>query len=187
MGYCIIMFLNIKFGETYLPAKIQYPVYTFSEFTFFAILILQQLKGKGARLFLKLTSLFFLFFQTIYFLLEHKKKFDSVPIGVETILIFIFVSLFFAEQLKQVDENPIYTNYFFWIAVGLIVYLGGSFFIFILTNSLSSSEIDSFWYWTFIAEIIKNLLIIFAIFLYAKRKPQNNNQPNRSIPYLDMI
>lgn len=185
--YCITMFLLLQFGDDFLPKRYRYPIFTFTEYSFFTILIYQQLATKRNKLTVLILSTIFVCFQAYYFFSTHRRQLDSVPIGVETIFIFIFVSLFFSEQLKEIDENPIYTNYFFWIAVGLVFYLGGSFFVYILANNLSREELERYWYWTWIAEIIKNVLITFALILYTKSKKDSRSQQSRPIPYLDMI
>lgn len=81
----------------------------------------------------------------------------------------------------------IYNHFSFWIAVGIMIYLGGSFFFYILINNLNQSEVDKFGTMTYVAEIIKNLLFALSIYMY-KKYPVNHtsNQPKK-IPNLDMI
>jgi len=85
------------------------------------------------------------------------------------------------------EDTFIYNHYTFWIAVGIMIYLGGSFFFYILINSLTVSEIEKFGNMTYVAEIIKNLLFAFSIFIY-KRHPVNKvKNHSKKIPNLDMI
>ena len=111
---------------------------------------------------------------------------DSVPIGIETILIFIYIFCFFYESSKLTKDNYIYNQYCFWIAVGILIYLGGSFFFYILIDHLDKAEIDSFGNLTFLAEIIKNILFSAAILIYA-RQPKKTSKKPPTVPYLDMI
>ena len=113
-------------------------------------------------------------------------KLDSISIGIETILVFIYIFYFFYEFSKNTKDFFIYNHYGFWLAVGIMIYLGGSFFFYILINSLTESEIDKFKNMTYVAEITKNLLFAFSIFIYKKHpinKPQNHS---KNIPNLDM-
>ena len=68
-----------------------------------------------------------------------------------------------------------------------MIYLGGSFFFYILINSLNQDEVDKFGNLTYVAEIIKNLLFALSIYMY-KKHPINKipNHP-KNIPNLDMI
>src|SRR5262249_8422141 len=120
-----------------------------------------------------------------YFFNPGRKKFDSIPIGIETILIFIFIFFFLYEQFRDLKAEPIYSNYFFWVSIGLFIYLGGTFFIYIMANEMSKEERMKYWFFTFIVEIIKNFLFALAVIVYAKSpKPKKINQ---SLPDLDFM
>jgi hypothetical protein len=135
------------------------------------------------KLILVILSVSFFLFQILYYFSDNEKKFDSIPIGFEAILIFIFIFFFLYEQLKEAKSQPIYSHYFFWISIGLFIYLGGSFFIYILANSISDQEILKYWFFTYVVEIIKNLLFATALLIYSKNPIKKNlKQP---LPDLD--
>jgi hypothetical protein len=113
-------------------------------------------------------------------------RIDSIPIGVESILLFVYIFLFFLENMKNPKEEFIYSHYCFWISVGLLIYLGGTFFINILANSLSKEEFDKYWYLNYIADTVKTFLFAIALILSSKPSKQKFKQ-EKSIPYLDMI
>jgi hypothetical protein len=169
-----------------IPQKIKFPLYTLLEYSFFSILIFQQLKLKSLKLIIIVLSLCFLVFQFIYYFLPHRQKIDSVPIGFETILIFIFIFFFLYEEFKDVRGLPIYENYFFLISIGLFIYLGGCFFIYLLANTIDAKELDKYWFFTYVVEIIKNLLFIFSILVYSKN-PNKSNNSNQTLPNLDFM
>ncbi|MDP4260926.1 MAG: hypothetical protein Q8941_00230 [Bacteroidota bacterium] len=137
-----------------------------------------------SKIIIIIASIFFFAFQVIYFFTPHK-KFDSIPIGIEAILIFIFIFFFLYEQFKDVKDLPIYDNYFFWVSIGLFIYLGGSFFIYLMANIISREELDRYWLFTYVAEIIKNLLFAAAIYIYSKNPTKKNT--NRALPNLDFM
>ena len=89
--------------------------------------------------------------------------------------------------LKYIKDTFIYNHYTFWIAVGIMIYLGGSFFFYILINSLTPDEIEKFGNMTYVAEIIKNLLFAFSIFIYKKHPVNKAHNHSKNIPNLDMI
>ena len=71
--------------------------------------------------------------------------------------------------------------------MGILIYLGGSFFFYILFNELSREQVVTFGNMTFVAEILKNFLFGFALIIYAKNPTNNNNIKHSNVPYLDMI
>jgi hypothetical protein len=129
----------------------------------------------------------FIIFQIAYVTSTAHKRLDSIPIGIETILLFLYIFYFFYEFSKQIKDTFIYNHYTFWIAVGILIYLGGSFFFFILVNELDKNQRDNFGILTYIAEIIKNLLFAFSIFIYKKFSTNKIHNLHKNIPNLDMI
>jgi hypothetical protein len=137
------------------------------------------------KLIVIILSVSFFLFQVLYFFADHKKKFDSIPIGIETILIFVFIFFFLYEQLKEAKNQTIYSHYFFWISIGLFIYLGGSFFIYILANSFNSKDLIKYWFFTYVVELIKNLLFATALLIYSNNPIEKNfKQP---LPDLDFM
>lgn len=188
--YSISVFLFLLIIEEYalvrLPNKIKFPLYTLLEYSFFTVLIFQQLRSHFQKILLISLSICFFLFQFIYYyFIDIRKKIDSIPIGIETILIFIFIFFFLYEQLKDAKDIPIYDHYFFWIAIGLFIYLGGSFFIYIYANSMTDEELIRFWYFTYIVEIFKNLLFSLSVVVYSKHP--NIKKSNQVIPNLDFM
>jgi len=176
ISYCLCMFTLLQIGES-IPKKIAFIIFTFLEYGFFTLLIFQNLKSKRNRFVVILFSVAFVVFQVLYLtLMKHRRQLDSIPIGVETIFIFIFIFLFLSEQIK-VDTEPIYSNYFFWIAIGLVVYLAGSLFIYLQANY-------KYWPFTWLVEIIKNVLIAVAVYMYSNKPHQRSKQV---LPNLDFI
>jgi hypothetical protein len=64
-----------------------------------------------------------------------------------------------------------------------MLYLGSSFFIYILANHISQQQRDSFWIITYIAEILKNIFFAVALIVYDRSKSEKIT--NKNIPYLD--
>ena len=161
--------------------------YTFVEYSFFTYIFWLHIQKKAFKTLILIASVLFVAFQIFFVTTATFKRLDSIPIGIETILLFVYIFYFFYEFSKYMEDTFIYNHYTFWIAVGIMIYLGGSFFFYILINSLTLSEIEKFGTMTYVAEIIKNLLFAFSIFIY-KRHPVNKVQNHpKKIPNLDMI
>jgi len=142
--------------------------YTFFEYIIFTLLFWVNFKQKNARRPIFIASALFFTFLLIYSLTRKVKGIDTIPIGIETILILTYIIYFFYEFSKDTRSFYIYNHYCFWIAVGILIYLGGSFFFFILFD------------------IIKNLLFALSIFIYHRYSLENAKRKTSSLPYLDM-
>jgi hypothetical protein len=69
-----------------------------------------------------------------------------------------------------------------------MVYLAGSFFFYILANHIGKKQLDEYWKLTYLTDIIKNIFITIAIFVYAfSPKESIKKESSSSVPYLDMI
>ena len=161
--------------------------YTFLEYAFFSYLLWINVQNKKLKRLIIYFSIGFFLFQFIYAFRSQKSGLDSIPIGIETILILAFIFFFFYEFAQKESSNYIYNHYCFWISVGILIYLGGSFFFYILFNELSREQVVTFGNMTFVAEILKNFLFGFALIIYAKNPTNNNNIKHSNVPYLDMI
>jgi hypothetical protein len=88
---------------------------------------------------------------------------DSIPIGVETIIILPFSFYFLYERTKDTNTLFIYETYQFWIVLGIVLYLAGSFFIYIFSNSLTPSDVRKYWVITNMFSILRSLFFVVAI------------------------
>ena len=161
--------------------------YTFFEYAIFTLIFWVNIKHKRIRRMIVVASVLFFAFQLFYLLSGQVHRLDTVPIGIETILILTYILYFFYEFSKKLDNFYIYNHYGFWIAVGVLIYLGGSFFFFIEFNLLTKDQRLAFGNMTYLAEIIKNILFSLAIFIYARYSFKNSDRKKPSMPYLDMI
>jgi hypothetical protein len=102
------------------------------------------------------------------------KGIDSIPIGVETIIILIFSFYYLYERMNDTTTLFIYNTYQFWIVLAIVLYLAGSFFIYIFASYLrNNDEISKYWIITNIFSILKN--IFFAIAVYINAKPSKDS------------
>lgn len=186
--YGIIIFSLLFFHDS-IPnelKKYRQAFYTLVEYSFFSCLLYYNIRNQPFRKFIIIASLLFLLFEIYYVSVTGLQRIDSIPIGIETILVFIFIFFFFFDFSKNVKNLFIYNHYCFWLSVGVLVYLGGSFFYYILANHFNQDEADKFIEMTWIAEIVKNLLFAFSIFLYKKHPINKLNKLSKDIPNLDM-
>ncbi len=144
-----------------------------------------NIKNQKFKSLIVILSFSFFIFQIVYFFVAPRKLLDSAPVGVETILILIYIFYFFYEQLKFNTTSSIYNHSTFWIASGILIYLSGTFFFYILVNHLPPEQIQPYWFITYIFDIVKNLLLGIGMIIYAT-KWKIQTPIGKNVPYLDL-
>ncbi len=187
--YGIVIFLFLHYYQDFPRSlrKYRQPLYTLIEYSSFALIFYFTLSERFLKKVILFTSIGFYIFQIIYFIYSKPQKLDSVPIGIETIILFSFAVIFFQQCLKINLQKNIYDYPSFWLVVGLLIYLAFGFFFNILVNHLSQQELDKFWHYTYIPDIVKNILFAFFIINYSRQKRVSNKDLKKNIPNLDMI
>ena len=183
-----LAFFSLIYFDSLIPKsiKIYYQAfYTFLEYSMFALILYLNIDRKIYRKFVLIASSVFLAYQVYYVTTTKLQRLDSIPIGIETILILIYIFCFFFYFTKNSRNAYIYTHYGFWLSVGILIYLGGSFFYYILVNHLRENDVVTFGNLTYAAELLKNILFSVAIFIY-RRFPINKPHKPKNIPNLDM-
>lgn len=71
----------------------------------------------------------------------------------------------------------IYSIFSFWIVTGMVLYLSGSFFIYIFADSLPVAEVEKYWVVTNILSVLKNFFFAVGIIV--------NSKPTKKIPDSD--
>jgi hypothetical protein len=166
--FFLVLVLDPIIPQGKIFTKLYYALWTLIEYVFFALIISQNIQNKRFKNLILVLSLVFISFQAFYFFgVQNVKLVDTIPMGIESILIFIFCFYFFYEQLRDVS-TPIYTNFFFWVALGLILYLSGSFFIYILSN-VDRQMIRKYWFITYILDTVKNVFFVTSGLVFLKQ------------------
>ena len=180
--YSIIELLT-NIISLYASYKTIYQVYSFftaAEYGLFAYGLFTTLKKASFKKVVIALSIGFAFFWFSYKFFS-KRGFvglDSIPIGVETILILAFAFCYLYEQMDSTSQTLIYNQYHFWITTGIMLYLAGSFFIYIFLNNVDQKTAAIYWMFTNIFTCIKHILFAISIFVYlkgAKKKSTNKN------------
>lgn len=158
-------------------------IYTLTEYLFLAYFIYLAISNRKLRLIIITLSCCFIIFQFSFSLAQH--RLDSISIGIETILLFIYIIFFFYDHSNTNRGGYIYNHPVFWLCVGILIYLGGSFFFNILINYMSDAEYNQYWHYTYFAEIIKNFLFLLAL-INSSKNFRINNLKSTHVPFLDM-
>ena len=192
IGVYGVIFFTLLHYYNLVPVSLQRQyqyLYTFLEYSFFAYFLWLFVRNHKVRRFIFIASITFFIFQIAQFLITRKtQKLDSVVIAVETIFIFLFIFLYLRQFFRENVTNNIYEFPSFWVVVGMMVYLGFGFFFNILVNYIPQDQFDNFWHFTYIPEIIKNLLFGMVVLGYPSSTIENKkNKVAADIPNLDLI
>jgi hypothetical protein len=186
--YCstdlIVNSLVLKVNIPFL-APIAYACFTALEYSIFAFIIWDNIKNVRFRKFIFWSSLLFLAFLPIYYITTDFGSIDSIPIGISTILILIFSFYFFFEQMNDTQSLFIYSKYIFWFITGIMIYLAGSFFIYVSANHVEKSIRETFWLFTNVFYVVKNIFFGIGVYLALKKKTNSDLSISQLKPYLN--
>lgn len=191
IGYCLldttIYFLSEHIFPAHSPSSnkilgIIYILYTLIEYSVFSFFLWINIHNKTFRRAIVITSLIFLTFLVIYNLNTRVRRVDSLPIGVETIFILVYSFYYLYEQMNDTQNLFIYNKYQFWVITGIMLYLAGSFFIYISANQADAKNvIDYYWFLTHAFYILMNIFIGIAFFLKNKKPDTPPHLPNPTL------
>ena len=192
IGFSILTIINFIIDD-YIPAKavalkIFFAVTTFYEYSLFAFFIRENIVNKRVRTIILLVSIAFVIFLVVYFINAKLKKVDSIPIGVESILLLIFSCYFFYEQLNNPELVFIYNDYKFWFITGIMIYISGSFFIYIFANQIPANQLNLYWSFTLIFMGIMNMLFSIGLLILGFKPTQKHHAKStqQNHHYLDI-
>jgi hypothetical protein len=187
LAICFYCFFNSSANviTTFLSPQISYHIlvlFTTIEYLIFAYLFSLVIDNKTFKKIIYFLSLLFLIITVVNFDLGKGKTFDSLTIGIETIFIMIYAFYYLYEQMNNLADSFIYNRYHFWIAIGILLYLGGSFFIYIFADKVDSHILDDYWFLTYVFYIIKNIFFAIGIAnLISENKRPSTKLPSYSI------
>jgi len=161
-----------------------YCVFTFLENLIFSYFLLSHIKAVKVKKTIAVTTSLFSLFLLIYYTTTKPRSIDSVPIGIETILLLIYSFYFLYEQLNNIENEFIYNKYSFFIITGIMIYLAGSFFIYVFANLVEPSVLRQYWFLTNVFACIKNILFAIGIFVFLKQTKKPSS-PQNIRPYLN--
>jgi hypothetical protein len=146
-------------------------VFTIVEYVLFATFFYFSLQKKLVKRIILVISPIFLFF-SIFYNFSAVTSFDSIPVTIEGILIISLCIYYFFEQMNQMNNEFIYAKPEFWAVAGIMLYLAGTFFLFVQAGELSPNTRRTFWIINFACNVLKN--IMFAVAFSVKKNNYQN-------------
>jgi hypothetical protein len=178
--------LLINCSTPFLPRKfllLNGAFFTLVEYSIFTFFLWVNIENKKFKKIMVVSSIFFLLASTFYNVRTNFLKIDSVPIGIETILVLIFSFYYLYEQMNDTETLFIYTKYQFWVVIGFMIYLAGSFFVYIYASQVDHDLIKQYWFLTNIFYVLMNTLFVIGILVNKKNKKKVAK--HRLNPYLN--
>jgi hypothetical protein len=132
-------------------------------------------------------GLLFIAFLLYFNLSTDFTRIDSIPIGIESIIIISFAFYFLYEKIKTPTAVFITSDYKFWIILGMIIYLAGSFFIYIYGEQLNKEEWKKLKHLPLLFYIIRALFYSIGLIVFSKAPVETKKLKEKTIPYLDPL
>ncbi len=148
-----------------------YSLFTIAEFTAFALFFYYILKKSVLRNVIRLVTFVFPLFAVVNLILikNNNSQFDTFPVVFQAICIMALCVIYFFDQIREPKTLFIYTTFEFWAVTGILVYLSGTFFIYMFTYSMTDEELDRYWFINYIFNIIKNLFLALAFYVKSRK------------------
>ena len=139
------------------------------EFAFFsAFFFLSILNKKFKRLILSIAVLNLCV--EIFLLSFHASIFEFWAALTGAVFILSYSIFFFYEQVNSNQTLLIYQSFKFWIAVGCILYLSGTLFVFLYTSDIKDRQDHPLWLVNILFEIVKNVFFAIAFIVARNNK-----------------
>ncbi len=152
---------------------IPFAFFTIIEFSSFCLFYYFIWNKKRKTNFIFPVWLCFIAFALIdFFFINKMNDFDSVTIGVESIVIILMCIYYLITQIRGSVDLLVYSTSNFWVVITFLIYLSGTFFLYIMTETMIYNDAFRIQY-VFINSgfnILKNILLSIAMVM----KSDNN-------------
>ena len=174
--------LLIKYFDNYAVYTILLRFFNIIELGFLSYFVYLSIKNALAKKIIIVAQPLFILYCIYDYMSSKQPSIGYFPAAVECILMLSFIIYFFFELMQEVLTVPLYLTIEFWLAVALILYFSGNFFLFVYSRSMIEDKgflaMYKIVYSTII--IIKNTFISIAII-----HKSNSGNNKRSDDYFD--
>lgn len=161
-----------------------FAIFTLVEYSFFCYFIYSVLPKNYLKKGVPVFWIGYLIFAFIdYFYFSKGQEFDSFAIGVESIIIILLCIGYLFIQLRRSTTLLVNSTFDFWVIIAFLIYFAGTFFLYIMTESMRESISFQIQY-TIINisfNILKNILLCVAMTM----KLNNHQKVSSLLPDLD--
>ena len=147
---------------------ILFSIFTVLEFSFFCLFYYYIVpNNKTKRYIFPLWLCFILFSFIDFFYVNRMNGFDSFTSGLQTLLIIGMCIYYLFFQIKGSNNLYIYSTSNFWIIITFLIYLSGTFFLYIMAETMIKDKAFriQYIYINSIFNILKNVLLSIALLM----------------------
>lgn len=173
---------NVTFKIPPASERLLFSFLTITEYSCFSFFFYRNIISKYLKKLIIIITISFILFCIIYAIYAPNLPIDSIPIGIETIIILGVSFGFFYEMMNDSKTIFIHTDYRFWIVLAFMIYLAGSFFIYIFANQIPKAELPKYWMFTYVFYAIKNILFSLSMLIFIFQKPPKKHRLSQSSP-----
>ncbi len=147
-------------------------LFTVIEFSTFCLFFYFTFENRlTKRIVFSLIPLFFIItVSSFIYKRENPNNLDNITLTFQAIIFMALCLSFLFSQIKSPTSFFIYTTFEFWVVTGILIYLSGTFFIYLLSASLTREEINDFWFINTIFNIQRNIFITLGFYFYKSQK-----------------
>jgi len=147
-------------------------LFTIIEFCSFGFFFYFNLKNNLLKKLIFFTIIAFIIFCLTNLFLQFSafENLDTIPVTFQAIFIMTLCVIYFFEQIRNPKALFIYSTSEFWIVTGILVYLAGTFFIFIYSSNLTQEELNTYWPINYVFNAIKNILFGLGIYIHGRNQ-----------------
>ncbi|MDQ6761342.1 MAG: hypothetical protein M3015_01800 [Bacteroidota bacterium] len=153
-----------------------YSIFTVLEFSFFCLFYYYVSSGYKIKKLIFPIWIFFIIIAIIdFFFINKMGGFDSFTSGLQSLLIIGMCIYYLFQQIKGSTNLQVYSTSNFWIIITFLIYLSGTFFLYIFTETMIHDKHfqNQYIYINSSFNIIKNILLSIAMLMKSDEvKPQ---------------
>lgn len=163
---------------------LQNTIFTIFEFLMFITYLSLSLKNKFIVKLSSVVAFCYTVFASFYILLNKKKHEDyyTLVTTIENVIIITLCVIVLYNFIKTPQILFIYSYSQFWIVIGILFYLAGTFFLSLVLKELPNQEQEKYWILNLFSNILKN--IFFTIAFLMKKNTLTNQSSIKSQYYI---
>jgi hypothetical protein len=111
------------------------------------------------------------------------EAFDSITVAIESIVIILLCIIYLAMQIKGSQNLFVYSTSNFWIIIAFLIYLAGTFFLYLMTETMFNNKTFRIQYSVINStfNILKNILFAVAMLMKSTPPPNSKSQKNKNL------
>ena len=172
--YCIFNeIVGFLFYKNHISREYLYIIFTVVEYCFFALFFYYIVRDKLVKRFLPFIVLFFIIASILDVAIITNESFTS---GVQAVLILIMCIYYFFYQIKKPNSFLIYTDLNFWIIISFLIYVAGTFFLYIIHENTTPTRafLKEYAIINFSFNLLKNILLSIAMLMKEEKITPTN-------------